>query len=171
MINYLFFLSAIIFFPFHEFHITHTTFHYNDESQSLEITIKVAIEDLEKSIKNKYSSKLDGLENNQENKPQEKLIIEYFKDNLTLSAEKDAIEYCWVGKELSNNLHDIYLYFEIPNYKKKGNVKSITIKNTLFLDLYNYQTNIVLIELIDKKYNLTFTKDNDTQTVVINNKS
>ena len=50
MINYLFFLSAIIFFPFHEFHITHTTFHYNDESQSLEITIKVAIEDLEKSI-------------------------------------------------------------------------------------------------------------------------
>ena len=171
MINYLFFLSTTIFFSFHDFHITHTTFHYNDESQSLEITIKVAIEDLEKSIKNKYSTKLDGLENNQKNKPQEKLIIEYFKDNLTLSAEKDAIEYRWVGKELSNNLHDIYLYFEIPNYKKKGNVKSITIKNTLFLDLYNYQTNIVLIELINKKYNLTFTENNDTQTIFINNKS
>ena len=170
MINYLFFLSAIIFFPFHDFHITHTTFHYNNESQSIEITIKVAIEDLEKSIKNKYSSKLYGLENNQENKPQEKLIIEYFKNNLILSAEKDALEYHWVGKEVSNNLHDIYLYFEIPNYKKR-NLKSISIKNTLFLDLYNYQTNIVLIELIDKKYNLTFTENNDTQTIFINNKS
>ena len=171
MINYLFFLSAIIFFPFHDFHITHTTVHYNDKSLSLEITIKVAIEDLEKSIKNKYSTKLDGLENNQENKPQEKLIIEYFKNNLTLSADKYAMEYRWVGKEFSDNLHDIYLYFEVPNYEKKENVKSITIKNTLFLDLYNYQTNIVLIELIDKKYNLTFTEDNDTQTIFINNKS
>ena len=37
--------------PFHDFHVTHTTFHYNDQSKSMEITIKVAIEDLEKSIK------------------------------------------------------------------------------------------------------------------------
>ena len=72
---------------------------------------------------------------------------------------------------MSDNLHDIYLYFEIPNYDKKHNVESLTIKNTLFLELYTYQTNIVLIEIIDKKYNLTFTMDNDIQTIFINNKS
>ena len=72
---------------------------------------------------------------------------------------------------MSDNLHDIYLYFEIPNYDKKHNVKSLTIKNTLFLELFTYQTNIVLIEIIDKKYNLTFTMDNDIQTIFINNKS
>ena len=72
---------------------------------------------------------------------------------------------------MSDNLHDIYLYFEIPNYDKQNNVESLTIKNTLFLELYTYQTNIVLIEIIDKKYNLTFTMDNDIQTIFINNKS
>jgi hypothetical protein len=172
MINNFFFLVAtILFFPFHDFHVTHTTFHYNDESKSMEITIKAAIEDLEKSIKNRYSKKLDGFEDNQENKTLEKLIRKYFRNNLTFSINKNIQEYQWVGKELSNNLHDIYLYFEIPNYDKKENLESLTIKNTLFLDLYSYQTNIVLIELINKKYNLTFTMDNDIQTIFLNNKS
>ena len=171
MINNLFFLATILFFPFHEFHVTHTTFHYNDESKSMQITIKVGIEDLEKSIKNKYAKKLDGFENNQKNKTLEKLIGEYFRNNLIFTADKNTQEYQWVGKELSNNLHDMYLYFEIPNYDKKVNLESLTIKNTLFLDLYSYQTNIVLIEIVDKKYNLTFTMDNDIQTIFINNKS
>lgn len=171
MINNLFFLAATLFFPFHDFHVTHTTFHYNDESKSMEITIKVAIEDLEKSIENRYSKKLDGLLNTQEKKNIEKLIVKYFRNNLTLSADQNTQEYQWVGTEASNNLHDIYLYFEIPNYDKNENVESITIKNTLFFDLYSYQTNIVLIELINRKYNLTFTIDNDIQTIFMNNKS
>ena len=73
MINNFFFLATILFFPFHDFHVTPTTFHYNDQSKSMEITIKVAIEDLEKSIKNRYSKKLDCFEDNQE-----KIIGEYF---------------------------------------------------------------------------------------------
>ena len=171
MINNFFFLATILFFPFHDFHVTHTTFHYNDQSKSMEITIKVAIEDLEKSIENRYSEKTDILLDTQEKKNIEKLIAEYFRNNLILSVDKNKQEYQWVGKESSNNLHDIYLYFEIPNYDKNENVESITIKNTLFLDLYNYQTNIVLIELIDRKYNLTFAIDNDIQTIFVNNKT
>lgn len=134
----------------------------------MEITIKVAIEDLEKSIENRYSKKLDDLLDNQVNKNSEKLILEYFRNNLTFSEDKNTKVYQWVGKESSDNLHDIYLYFEILNYNKNENVESITIKNTLFLDLYDYQTNIVLIELIDRKYNLTFAVDNDTQSIFMN---
>ena len=171
MINNFFFLATTLFFPFHDFHVTHTNFHYNDESKSMEITIKVAIEDLEKSIENRYFEKIDDLLDTQEKKNIEKLIVEYFRKNLILSADKNKQEYQWVGKESSNNLHDIYLYFEIPNYDKNENVESITIKNTLFFDLYSYQTNIVLIELVNRKYNLTFTIDNDIQTIFMNNKS
>ena len=171
MINNFFFLIVTLFFPFHDFHVTHTTFHYNDESKSMEITIKVAIEDLEKSIENKSTKKLDDLSNNQENINSEKLILEYFRNNLTFSLLDNTKEFKWVGKETSNNLHDIYLYFEIPNFDKNENIESITIKNTLFLDLYDYQTNIVLIELPEKKYNLTFNKDKDIQTIFMTKSS
>ena len=171
MINNFFFLIVTLFFPFHDFHVTHTTFHYNDESKSMEITIKVAIEDLEKSIENKSTKKLDDLSNNQENINSEKLILEYFRNNLTFSLLDNTKEFKWVGKETSNNLHDIYLYFEIPNFDKNENIESITIKNTLFLDLYDYQTNIVLIELPERKYNLTFNKDKDIQTIFMTKSS
>ena len=171
MINNFFFLIVTLFFPFHDFHVTHTTFHYNDESKSMEITIKVAIEDLEKSIENKSTKKLDDLSNNHENINSEKLILEYFRNNLTFSLIENTKEFKWVGKETSNNLHDIYLYFEIPNFDKNENIESITIKNTLFLDLYDYQTNIVLIELPERKYNLTFTIDKDIQTIFMNKSS
>ena len=171
MINNFFFLIVTLFFPFHDFHVTHTTFHYNDESKSMEITIKVAIEDLEKSIENKSTKELDDLSNNQENINSEKLILEYFRNNLTFSLLDNTKEFKWVGKETSNNLHDIYLYFEIPNFDKNENIESITIKNTLFLDLYDYQTNIVLIELPERKYNLTFTIDKDIQTIFMNKSS
>ena len=171
MINNFFFLAVTLFFPFHDFHVSHTTFYYNDESKSMEITMKVAIEDLKKSIENGYSKKIDDLLDTQEKKNIEKLIIEYFRSNLILSADKNKQEYQWIGKEASDNLHDIYLYFEIPNYDKNENLESITIKNTLFFDLYSYQTNIVLIELIDRKYNLTFTVNNYIQTIFVNNKS
>ena len=171
MINNFFFLIVTLFFPFHDFHVTHTTFHYNNESKSMEITIKVAIEDLEKSIENKSTKKLDDLSNNQENINSEKLILEYFRNNLTFSLIENTKEFKWVGKETSNNLHDIYLYFEIPNFDKNENIESITIKNTLFLDLYDYQTNIVLIELPERKYNLTFNKDKDIQTIFMTKSS
>ena len=74
----------------------------------------------------------------------------------------------WVGKEISDNLHDIYLYFEIPKYYKIDNIASITIENTFFLETYIEQTNIVLIEYGDNDYNLTFTKDNDIHTIFLN---
>ncbi|MGC6470687.1 MAG: DUF6702 family protein [Flavobacteriales bacterium] len=163
MINNLF-LAITLVFSFHDFHITHTTLHYNDESKSMELTVKVAIEDLEKSLENENSNKVifDMQADNQEH---ENLINEYISNHLKFSINNKAQEYQWVGKEISNNLHDIYLYFEIPDYSEIENVESITIENLLFLELYSYQTNIVLVELINKNYNLTFTVDNDIQTI------
>lgn len=171
MINNFFLLAATLFLQFHDFHVSHTTFHYNNKTKSMEITIRVALKDLEKSIENKYSKKFNDFLDNQKNISLETRIVEYFENNLTLSVNNHILRYHWVGKELSNNLHDIFLYFEIPNYDKKENLGTITIQNSLFLELYNNQTNIVLINIIDNKYNLTFTSDNSVQTIFMDNKS
>ena len=58
MINNLLFLATILILPIHEFHVTHTTLYYNDDTKSVEITIKAAIEDLERSLDDVYSKKL-----------------------------------------------------------------------------------------------------------------
>tara|TARA_B100001758_G_scaffold208628_1_gene190368 strand:+ start:3617 stop:4123 length:507 start_codon:yes stop_codon:yes gene_type:complete len=165
MINNLLLLATIIIIPFHDFHVTHTTLHYNNNLKAIEITIKVAIEDLERTLENEYSKKLRLGTKQEEKKVSQEIIKDYFNNNLTFLTNKKEYQYHWIGKEISDNLHDIYLYFEIPNYFQNDQQKYLTIENTLFLETYIEQTNIVLIKIEDKNYNLTFTKDNDIQKI------
>lgn len=164
--NPLLYLLFSLLLPSHDFHITHTSLHYNSELESIEITIKVAIEDLERSLESTSSEKLR-IGTNKENKSTQKIITNYFKNHLIIFTNDNFTNYKWVGKEIDNNLHDIYLYFEIPNCNQDGEIKSLNLENTIFLETELQQTNIVLIEFKDSNFNLTFTKDQDVQRIKI----
>ena len=158
MIKYLVILSLFALQWFHDFHVSHTTFHYNETTNSIEITSKVSIEDLEKSLESINSTKLN-LGNKNENKSANFFIKNYFSNHLKITINGDDLNYKWVGKEISNDLHDIYLFFEILNLKSTTDIESIKIENSILLERSKKQSNIVLIELGDKKFNLNFTKD------------
>ena len=144
--------------PFHDFHVSHTTLHYNKAQESIEITVRVAINDLEKTLETKSSGKLK-LGSPKENKSSDKHIKNYFDHHLQISINEKMEAYNWIGKEIAKDLHDIYLYFEIPECNPSGKIESITIENKLFLESSHKQTNIVLVEFGDLNFNLTFTKD------------
>ena len=89
----------------------------------------------------------------------------YFKNHLNIYGNNKIIDYKWVGKEISGNLHDIYIYFEISNFNKNEKIKSLILENTIFIETTHNQSNIVLIEFEDNDYNLTFTKDLNRQKI------
>ena len=140
---------------FHDFHVTHTTLHYNSDLENMEITIKVAIEDLELSLEN-IELRIGTLN---EKKSSEEIIKNYIKNHLSIYGNNKIIDYKWVGKEISDNLHDIYIYFEISNFNQHKKIKSLILENTIFIETTHNQSNIVLIEFEANDYNLTFTKD------------
>jgi hypothetical protein len=127
----------------------------------MEITIKVAIEDLELSLENK-ELRIGTLN---EKKSSEEIIKSYFKNHLNIYGNNKIIDYKWVGKEISDNLHDIYIYFEISNFNQNEKIKSLMLENTIFIETTHNQSNIVLIEFEDNDYNLTFTKDLTRQKI------
>jgi hypothetical protein len=127
----------------------------------MEITIKVAIEDLELSLDNK-ELRIGTLN---EKKSSEEIIKSYFKNHLNIYGNNKIIDYKWVGKEISDNLHDIYIYFEISNFNQNEKIKSLMLENTIFIETTHNQSNIVLIEFEDNDYNLTFTKDLNRQKI------
>ena len=47
-----------LFVSFHDFHVTHTTIYYNADKEAIEITVNVAIEDLERSLEDKTAKKM-----------------------------------------------------------------------------------------------------------------
>ena len=163
-------IILLLFFPLsivlHDFHITHTTLHYNSDLETIEITIKVPIEDLERSLESKDSEKLR-IGTEKENQSVNKKIENYFIDRLKIYTNNKKSNFNWIGKELHNNLHDIYLYFEIPNCNKHGKIESIKLTNTIFLETVSHQNNIVLIEFNSSNFNLTFTKDHETQRIIL----
>lgn len=150
----------------HDFHITHTTLYYNSDLETMEITIKVSIEDLERSLEINNSEKLR-IGTAKEHVLVNEKIENYFFERLKIYTNNKKYNFNWIGKELHNNLHDIYLYFEIPNFNKYGEIKSIKLTNTIFLETEINQTNIVLVEYNNDNFNLTFTKDQETQRIIL----
>ena len=164
MTNSLLYLVFTLLLPIHDFHITHTSLYYNSDLESIEITMKVAVEDLERSLESNTSKKLR-IGTNKEDILVQKIIANYFDKHLKIYTNEKLSQLKWVGKELDKNLHDIYLYFEILNCNQNGKIKSLTLENTIFLETELNQNNIVLIKFKDTKFNLTFTKDQYIQTI------
>lgn len=145
----------------HEFHVSHTTLSYNNDNQSIEITIKVAVEDLETSLREKGAKDLN-IGSKKENKKAEEWVNNYFKQHLKLYSNDYPLYYSWIGKELSKDLHDLYIYFEIENCDVNGEIKSLSLENSIFTEVLPNQSNIVLFEFNEFKYNQTFTKSKTT---------
>ena len=160
------FVSVFFIYSFHDFHLTHTTLYYNPELDNIEITVKIAIEDLERSLQNKSLDKMR-IGTKKENQMVDKLIRKYFNQHLSFSINNEPIAYEYIGKEINKNLHDIYLYFEISNLEKVE-INSIYIENTLFLEISPNQTNIVIVECNEQNLNLTFTKDLKNKKIILN---
>ena len=150
----------------HDFHVSHTTLHYNKSEESIEITVRVAIDDLEKTLQTKTSGKLN-LGSQKENKLSEKYIKNYFNSHLQISLNETEVTYEWIGKEIAKDLHDIYLFFEIADCHSDGKIESIKIENTLFLERSDKQSNIVLIEFGVQNYNINFTKDYIKESIIL----
>jgi len=161
MFKSILYITLPLILSFHDFHVTHTTLHYNSDLQNMEITIKVAIEDLEMSLENKELR----IGTINEKKNSDEIIKNYFKNHLNIYGNNKIVDYKFVGKEISDNLHDIYIYFEISNFNKNNKIKSLILENTIFIATTHNQSNIVLIKFEDIDYNLTFTKDLNRQEI------
>ena len=146
-----------LFVSFHDFHVTHTTIYYNADKESLEITVNVAIEDLERALEYQTAKKIN-IGTNAESESVDQLINVYFRQRLTLAPNNHLTHYQWVGKEVSQDLHNLYIYFEILECNQNGTIESLLIKNSIFTDIFPEQSNIVLLEFGDKSHNLTFSR-------------
>ena len=146
-----------LFVSFHDFHVTHTTIYYNVDKEAIEITVNVAIEDLERALEDQTAKKIS-IGTNAETESVDELIQAYFRQRLTLVPNNRLTHYQWVGKEVSQDLHNLYIYFEVLDCNQNGKIESLLIENSIFTDILPDQSNIVLVEFGDKSHNLTFSR-------------
>ena len=155
-----------LFVSFHDFHVTHTNIFYNADKESLEITVNVAIEDLERALEDQTAKEIS-IGTNVETESVDELIESYFRQRLTIAPNNRLTQYQWVGKEVSKDLHNIYIYFEVLNCNQNGKIESLLLENSIFTDFITDQSNIVLVEFGNNSRNLTFSHLEKRQNIIL----
>ena len=153
-----------LFVSFHDFHVTHTTIYYNADKEALEITVNAAIEDLERALEDQTAKKIS-IGTNAETESVDQFIEAYFRQRLILAPNNQLSDYEWVGKEVSQDLHNLYIYFEVINCNQNGTIDSLIMENNIFTDILPDQSNIVLLEFEDQSYNLNFSSTHKRQII------
>ncbi len=135
----------------HPFHVSATEVEHRRETQSLEISLRVDPDDLEKALgrRARRRVKLDRTDGVDE------LIAAYLRERFVVRRAKGAEgELIWVGKEI--DVKHAWLYFEI---RVPGRVDGLRISNRVFFELYREQSNLVTFKDGGRRSSLRLTPD------------
>ncbi|SEG49601.1 DUF6702 family protein [Algoriphagus boritolerans] len=134
------YIFAILFIwksVFHPFFISLTEMRFNPESERMEIAQKIFWDDLEVALGNEFDEKVDFLNPKDKAKLEDQLKHYLLKHNqVTVNGKVLTLNY--LGYEIEEDAAWFYLESsstEVP--------KSVEVKNTILLDDFNGQQNIV----------------------------
>ncbi|NAW52005.1 M penetrans family 1 protein [Elizabethkingia argentiflava] len=150
LFNILGLLSLLIgMFSFMDFHSSMTKVDYNEANGVLKFTTKMSAPDLERVLK--MDSKNGAFENAAKN---------YVNTNFSASVNNNPIRLTYTGSQV--NGETVWVYFEATGI---GNINSIKIKNTLLLNDFTNQINLVNIAYKGQQKTMTFQRGKEVNEV------
>jgi len=138
----------------HAFHVSVCEVYHNSNTQSLEISIKIFIDDLELAIQNQGNAEFKIVsvnKNNINNAPLKKYITDRFK----VKINSNPIELDLVGYEINDNA--VLCYFEGKKIKKIHNVE---IDNAIISEVFDDQINLTHFQYNGQMKSFQASKDN-----------
>lgn len=128
--------------PLHDIHVSNTDLHYKSEQQSLQVTVSIFLDDLELAIKQKHSVDLRLFSEN-ELADSDSLLSLYIHEHLNIKIHDNEVRPEYLGKEISDDLQAGYFYLEFQSLE---DFSSISISNSILLEIYDDQRNLVNIK-------------------------
>ena len=130
----------------HPFHSSIFSINFNDNSRSIEITIRVFANDLEKTI-NQINNSSVIIDNNDNMQDIDSLIFNYINKTIFLSINERKRDLSWIGKEFETDI--VWLYLEILDVDKK--IKKIISENRFLFSSFEDQLNIMNFNIHGKQ--------------------
>ncbi|WP_233268293.1 DUF6702 family protein [Cellulophaga sp. L1A9] len=141
----------------HKFYVTVTNIAYSEKDKALQITSRIFIDDLEKTLNERYGIK-GRMATENELKDIEVYIEKYIRSKFIITINQEQREYTYIGKKYDNDI--IVVYLEVPevNYPE---MKSISATNEMLTDMFDEQQNVVHFKLLGAKKSFVLTRDNN----------
>ncbi|WP_299985125.1 DUF6702 family protein [uncultured Pontibacter sp.] len=140
----------------HDYHASITDARYNPRTQSLEVAVKVFMDDLENalSLRNKSTVRYSQA-------PQvQQMVQDYMGATLSFELEKGKpLKHTFVGAEQEADV--VWVYLEVP--VKTQNLTHLYVRNVVLQELFNDQMNIVNLDYKGKVNSTLFQKNDGTR--------
>lgn len=142
----------------HPHNVSIGTAQWIDDTQSFEVSIKLSVEDLEEVLIQQTKQKdltLDG-----KSKTDEALVKTYALTHLSIKKpDGTLVPAKWIGYEVDDATAWLYVEFPLGTPALKGHV----LRNTLFIDAFEQQVNMINLAKGKQRKTLKFRKRNHTQ--------
>lgn len=125
----------------HPVHVSVASIEYIPEKEEFAVSFKIFIDDFESIIYRKYGVELK-LGKEDEWKDQSVYFDKYIIDSFSFLIDKNR-QLVPVYQRKKINEEAIWLYY---SYKCRGKIKSVTIRNSLMMDMFDDQTNLLIMK-------------------------
>ncbi len=141
----------------HKFYVSVTNIQYSEEDNSLQITSRIFIDDLENVLEERYGVELQ-LATEKESKETNFYVEKYMRSKLVFKADGKERAFLFLGKKYDNDLIVCYLEIEDIDLPK---LKTIEVENDILTDMFEEQQNIVHFRVNGKKKSFVLVKGNN----------
>ena len=141
----------------HKFYVSVTRIEHQKESDALQITTRIFIDDLEKLLSERYGIE-GGLATESENPLADEYILKYLRAKFLIRLDENPLTYKFLGKRYEYD--QVILYMEVPE-SGLNQASSISVECDLLTDLFEEQKNIVHVLAKGKKKSFVLIQGND----------
>ena len=137
----------------HKYYVSITQIDYVEDQESLQITSRIFIDDLEEVFKERHNKEIV-LDVDEESEMVEFYIESYIKEKVSFKINGENVILNYLGKEYENDI--LFCYLEIENIKK---IRAIEITNKILFDKFEDQQNIIRLKINNKNKSFVLTQD------------
>jgi hypothetical protein len=155
-LNSLLILAVILLssFTMHKFYVGMFQLKFVPQKKELQITTRIFIDDINLALEKKFQKKTFLGEPN-ETKEDEVLLQKYLAEKFKVKINNQSKNYIFLSKEIENNV--VICYLKVKDISK---INSLEVENSILMEVYAEQQNIIQFDNNGDKNSLLLTDEN-----------
>jgi hypothetical protein len=144
----------------HPIHVSITEVEHNEKARALQMTLRIFVDDLEVSVRNKINEPELDLLNPGKGRTTDQLVKEYLAGKFSLKVDKKSVTLNYLGHETEGPA--MICYIEVENVKK---FTALEITNKVIHETHDDQSNLVNVNYRGEVKSLRLTLEKPTDRV------
>ena len=141
----------------HKFYVSVTQIDHSTEAQSLQVTTRIFIDDLDDLLEERYGIEA-ALATEAERADAQAYIERYLLDRMAIRLDGEAAEIDYLGRRYDGD--QIVCYLEVTDVDIAHHER-VEVQNDVLMDLFEEQKNIVHLRVAGKKRSFVLIRENN----------